>query len=158
LVQDLLNGETILDYDLARQAEEKLLKTIKEKLPELETLLKECSDKWVYDDGIYRFYHQSFKVFRLPLITVEIVTRLQGLASDLTLNEWFSQIVSEGTGKEFTPDTNANWLAETRPILEAFFHAKYFLEMVCKYGKEIESPPEIMPCGWASVLYLYGLR
>jgi hypothetical protein len=43
-------------------------------------------------------------------------------------------------------------------MVEAFAHARYFLEMACKYGKELEEPPQIMPSGWASVLYLYDLR
>jgi hypothetical protein len=46
----------------------------------------------------------------------------------------------------------------TRPILEAFFHARYFLEMVCRYGRELAEPPSPLPSGWAAVLYLYGLR
>jgi hypothetical protein len=44
------------------------------------------------------------------------------------------------------------------PILEAFFHARYFLEMACRYGRELEHPPNLLPSGWASVLYLYALR
>ena len=38
------------------------------------------------------------------------------------------------------------------------FHAKFFLEMVVKYGKEIDEPPEVLPSGWAAVLCLYDLR
>lgn len=51
-----------------------------------------------------------------------------------------------------------NWTAATRPMLEAFFHARYFLEMVCKYGETLKSAPGLLPRGWASVLYLYNLR
>jgi hypothetical protein len=29
-------------------------------------------------------------------------------------------------------------------MLEAFFHARYFLEMACKYGKELEETPDVM--------------
>ena len=53
---------------------------------------------------------------------------------------------------------NQNWLAVTRPMLEAFFHARYFLEMAVKYGKELDSPPQMLPSGWASLLYLYNMR
>ncbi len=55
-------------------------------------------------------------------------------------------------------EVNQRWVEATRPIVEAFFHAGYFLEMVCKYGKELEEPPDLLPSGWAAVLYLYGLR
>ena len=38
------------------------------------------------------------------------------------------------------------------------FHARYFLQQVCEYGRELDEPPTVMPSGWAAVLYLYGLR
>jgi len=43
-------------------------------------------------------------------------------------------------------------------MLEAFFHAKYFLEMAVKYGKQLEEPPQRCPSGWASLLTLYKIR
>src|SRR5207245_10043605 len=42
-----------------------LLTKLKSALPELEALLKECTSHWGYEDPIYRFYHQSFKVYQL---------------------------------------------------------------------------------------------
>ena len=45
-----------------------------------------------------------------------------------------------------------------RRIAEAFFHAHYFLEMLVKYGNELKFPPNMLPSGWAAVLYLYNLR
>ena len=83
---------------------------------------------------------------------------LRALAPDRALNEWFTQIIADGTGKTFEMAHNTRWLEVTRPIVEAFFHARYFLEMECRYGKELERPPNALPSGWAAVLYLYGLR
>jgi hypothetical protein len=51
-----------------------------------------------------------------------------------------AQIIAEGTGKEFDLSMNDRWLAETRPIFEAFFHAKHMLEMVVKCGREQINP------------------
>jgi hypothetical protein len=142
-----------------KQAEEaKLLATIRQELPRLEELWQAVNGDWVYEDRIYRFYHQSFKVFGLQSLTQNIVEALQGLAPHLPLNPWFTEIVSQGTGKEFSVEMNQRWTEATRPILEAFFHARYFLEMVCKYGKELAEPPQPMPSGWAAVMELYGLR
>ena len=42
-----------------------LLANIKSQLPELVTLLNEMNSHWCYEDPIYRFYHQSFKVYNL---------------------------------------------------------------------------------------------
>jgi len=142
-----------------KQAEEaKLLAEIARRLPQLEELLQDVNSHWGYEDHIYRFYHQSFKVFGLQGMTENMVEALRSLAPHLPLNPWFTHIVSEGTGKEFAQEMNQRWTETTRPIVEAFFHARYFLEMACRYGKELTAPPQPMPSGWAAILELYGLR
>lgn len=137
---------------------QQLLAGIKAKLPELEALLASVNDHRCYEDGVYRFYHQSFKAFGLQDATTAVVAALQALAPDGQLNEWFRLVVAEGTGKMFEPDHNDRWLEVTRPIVEAFFHARFFLEMVVKYGRELDAPPAVLPSGWAAVLSLYDLR
>ena len=141
-----------------KQREEKrLLKNIHAKLESLQRLFEETS-RYEYEDPVYRFYHQSFKVYYLQSTTRRIVDQLQALAPHLPLNPWFMEIVQQGTGKTFSLEDNRNWTAITRQIVEAFFHARYFLEMVCKYGRELKSPPQPLPSGWAAVLYLYNMR
>jgi len=144
--------------DERRKEEAKLLTIIKEALPQLEELWEQANSHWGYEDPVYRFYHQSFKVYQLQNQTAQIVDALQELAPHLPLNSWFRQIVDEGAAEQFSMEVNQRWMEATRPILEAFFHARYFLEMVCKYGKELEEPPDSLPSGWAGVLELYGLR
>lgn len=134
-----------------------LLASIKAALPELRLLYQEVSEHWAYEDGVYRFYHQSFKVYYLQWQTTRIVTALKALAPGRELHEWFVQIIAEGTGKDFDLAHNARWLEVTRPIVEAFFHARFMLEMVIK-GGDLEAPPNMLPSGWATVLRLYGLR
>ena len=114
--------------------------------------------QFIQQDPVYRFYHGSFKVYLLQGQTAEMVKALQDLAPHIRLNSWFTQIVNEGAAEQFSMEVNQRWVEATRPILEAFFHARYFLELVCKYGKELEEPPNSLPSGWAAVLYLYGLR
>ena len=70
----------------------------------------------------------------------------------------FMHIVTEGTDKTFDHEHNARWLEVTRPTVEAFFHARYFLEMAVTYGRQLTAPPRMLPSGWASLLYLYRLR
>ena len=53
---------------------------------------------------------------------------------------------------------NKRWAEVTRPMVEAFFHAKYFLEMSVKYGKEYEEIVFPIDSGWAAVLELYEIR
>jgi hypothetical protein len=43
------------------------------------------------------------------------------------------------------------------PILEAFFHALFMLEMAVRYA-DLGEPPQMLPSGWAALLYLYDLR
>ena len=127
-------------------------------VPELEALLDKCTDHWGYEDLVYRFYHQSFKVYGLQQETQSIVSALRALSPSGELNSWFEEIVAQGTGKRFEMEHNQRWLEVTRPIVEAFFHARYFLEMAVKYARELEAPPQRLPSGWAAVLYLYRLR
>ena len=142
--------------DLA--AEQRLLANIKANLPALEALMERARSHWDYEDFVYRFYHQSFKVFGVQGMTLGIVKALHDLLPEATLNPWFRTIVDDGTGRTFGDETNSAWPASTRAMLEAFFHARFMLEMVVKYGAELNEPPEMLPSGWAAVLYLYGLR
>lgn len=140
------------------QASEPLLIAIKQRLPELEKLLDEVSGHWGLEDGFYRFYHQSFKVFRLQSLTIRIVEALEASNPKVELNPWFRQIISEGTGHKFDNEANARWLTTTRPILEAFFHARTMLGFAVKYGRKFDHTPTMMPSGWAALLYLYNMR
>ena len=161
-----------------------LLRNLKAALPELEKLLGDVGDHWAYEDKVYRFYHQSFKVFHLQDHTLRIVEALKALTpkpdverkrrrfwyyyekdaypiKPPPLHPWFMRIVEGGTGKVFSTADNTRWQETTRPILEAFMHARYFLEMAVKYGREfrrLKYPPCMMPSGWAALLYLYDLR
>lgn len=140
---------------------------LKSNLVHYKAVLKETLDhatgKWQYDDLVYRFYHQSFKVFWIQSLTKSIVGFLNDIRPHKAkMDDWFLQIVAEGTGKEFNMDsTNDHWLEETRPMMEAYFHAKFMLEMAVKYSEFADDPDfgvGMMESGWAALLYLYGLR
>ena len=96
-------------------------------------------------------------MYALQADTEVIVRELSNLLPEQPLNDWFREIVRLGTGKQFTMEDNARWTEVTRPILEAFFHARFFLEMAVRYAS-IEAPPNPLPSGYAALLYLYGLR
>ena len=143
-----------------KNKDDELFDNIKAKLPELEKLLERINSHWFYEDPIYRFYYHSFKVYGLQAETRQIVEALKSLApEDQTLNEDFLEIIREGAGgKEFKPEHNQEWLRHTRAFVEAFLHAKFFLEMIVKYGRELKEAPDILPSGWAAILCLYNLR
>ena len=143
--------------EAALKPEEALLQSLRRDRHELERLLQECSSHWGYEDPFYRFYHQSFKVYGLQRQTQSIVDRLQALAPDRPLNPWFVEIFQSGTGKKFKMEDNQRWTEVTRPILEAFFHARFFLEMAVRYA-DLEAPPQMLPSGYAALLYLFGFR
>ena len=125
----------------------------------LEGLLSEVDEHWGAEDLIYRFWHQSMKVYWLQSYTERIVLELTALAPNSQgLHPWFVTMVSEGTGKTFALEHNDDWLMHTRPIVEAFFHARYMLSMAVTYGRELGSAPQILPSGWAALLELYQIR
>lgn len=140
------------------QNDQMLLHTIKARLPELEHLL--VPFQALYEDGPYRFYHHSFKVYQLQDYTLQAVEIFKSIAkaTDNQLCEWFDQIVAAGTGLVWEPNHNLNWTLHTRPIVEAFLHSKYFLEMMIKYGREMDAAATMLPTGWAAILELYNQR
>jgi hypothetical protein len=136
----------------------KLLTKIKADIPHLYPLLEQARGHWGYEDHFYRLYHGSFKVYRVQDDTLAIVKALKRLSSR-PLNQEFLTIIKDGTKeKKWELSHNAQWLLRTRPMIEAFAHARFFLEMICKYGVELDAPPACLPSGWAAVLYLYDLR
>ena len=140
-----------------RQATE-LLQNIKDQRNSIEALL--ASYKKLEPDLVYRFYHQSFKVFGM----VQLIREANKLFSDLApeaafLNQWYVKITRTALAKKFEgSETNRHWLEAILPITQAFWHAKYFLEQMLVAADELEEAPQILPSGWAAVLYLYDLR
>ncbi|HRK14319.1 MAG TPA: hypothetical protein PK490_08500 [Prosthecobacter sp.] len=43
-------------------------------------------------------------------------------------------------------------------MVEALFHAYYFVKLACKYGRELDAQPAALPSGYAALLYLFDLR
>jgi len=129
---------------------------VKENLNTLEPLLLKISEHWHYEDLIYRFYHCSYKVQYIKGDTLEMYEALKKLEfTDRGLNEQFKTIVEQGSSD--VKNINKEW-GETRKWVEAFLHCKYFLEMVVKYGKELDAVPMCLPSGLAAVLELYNIR
>jgi hypothetical protein len=148
--QDLKKAKVKMEpWEWREEETRKLLLTAKRKLPELKVLLAYVSDHWHYEDPIYRFYHHSFKVLRAQTITLKIIETLQSLAPHLKLNPDFLEIAAEGTSRPASSE---------RAIIEALFHARHMLSMLCKYAEELPEPPPVLPSGWATVLYLYNIR
>jgi hypothetical protein len=142
--------ERCMTTDIERRAmEEALLRNIRVRLPELRALLDECDRHWGSEDLVYRFYHQSFKVYEIQELTTRIVAALESLLPGRLLNGWFMSIVDRGMHKTFRASHNKRWLLHTRPLLEAYWHARYMLGMAVRYGEELASLPEELPSGWA---------
>lgn len=171
-IQKLLNRPPGENQRLAKI----LLQNIKDKLPVLEAYLFNIDDSLnkgikrsesqmgFSEDMLYRYYHGSFKVYRLQDSTKIIVGMLISLdpKEDKELDYMFKEIImaSMKVG-EWKIEHNKNWSKNTRPIVEAFLHAKYFLAMAVKYGsmfRNRKNPPNMLPSGWASLLSLYGIR
>ena len=138
--------------------DQELLEAVNARLPELERLLPVFQS--MYEDGVYRFYHHSFKVYQLQDFTMKAMEAFReiGTTTDSEVCKWLEEIVAAGTGKDWEADHNLNWLFHTRPIVEAFLHTKYLLEMMIKYGRELDSAPTVLPSGWAAILEVYNQR
>ena len=147
-----------------------LLRNIQLRLHSLKELLGKLDEHWGGEDGIYRFYHHSFKVYALQGYTEKVVQEMRNCdPRSHGEKKYYSQvgrefaplfedIIKAGTGIKFHHDHNHDWTKHTRPIIEAFFHAHHVLTMMVKYGEELDDAPQMLPSGWATVLYMYGLR
>ena len=150
---DVMIGEKKMnEYDI-------LLKNIKGKMPRLEELLESVSNL-SYEDRIYRYYRKSPKVYHLQELTEEIAKVLSDICPHdrEPFCDEFQSVYNDGTGWEYEKEHLREWLKITRPIVEAFLHAKYFLEMAVKYGKRFDKAPLNMPSGWAALSKLYRVK
>ena len=159
--------------DILSKMEEKhskhqvLLDNIKENMPELEKMLGKVSGL-SYEDRMYRFYHYSLKVYWFQELTndmLKILKKISPYTEEKDGMTWlepfcnfFNEIINEGTGWEHKLSHNQKWGMVTRPIVEAFLHSKYFIEMAVKYGNKLDEAPKMLPSGWAALLELYKIR
>lgn len=134
-----------------------LLSRLKVRKAELEQLLAKLNSHWTYEDGFCQYYHRSRKVYGIQVATERAVHLLRELLPERKLNLAFTDVIREGTGKEFQMEHNRVWPRHTRPMLEAFCHAKFMVEMAVRYA-DLPEPQQPMPSGWAALLYLYDLR
>jgi len=142
-----------------------MLRNIQRDLPKLEAILYGINECEEYEDYVYRFYHYSFKVYRLQYVTQKMVEALMELNpnENKQTSRFFEQIILDSMKVgAFKEEHNKNWTKHTRPIIEAFLHAKYFIEMAVKYGKRYKkrktAPHPTIPTGWAALLELYNMR
>jgi hypothetical protein len=121
------------------------------KLEELACDLEESEE-----DGVYRFYHGSNKVFFLQDPVKEAFTLIKEIGGESDPpNFEYARIVEAGTAHQFSETTNENWEAETKPILDASSHTKYSINMMVKYAKELETVESPLEPGVVAVLYLW---
>ena len=141
-----------------RERIDALLLRIKARLPELEELARTLEK--AEENGVYRFYHGSFKVFYLQRPVKKAFALIKEIGGEADPPHFgYARIVEAGTAHDFQEErTNANWDVETKPILEAFWHTKYFIKMMVKYAKELETVEMPLDYGMAAVLYLFELR
>ena len=104
----LVSGESAIESKLKR--DQALLKAIKANLNKLARLAPPFTVQ--YEEGIYRLYHHSFKVYSMQDCTVGAVKvfRNIGEVSQSSLCQWFEEIVAAGTGSDWHPNHNENGL------------------------------------------------
>lgn len=66
-----LFGDPDRDIDERPEVQE-LFQNLRVSVSELEALLEQSGSHWGYEDSVYRFYHQSFKVYGLQRATTAI--------------------------------------------------------------------------------------
>ena len=151
-------GIKILTQEQLMARDNRLLRAIQQRLPALEELLDDIDGHM--EGAVYRYYHGSFKIYGYQEYTERALVIITEIAGELNraLSEDFVPIAEAGTGKTFGAESNEQWSVYTRPIVEALFHARYFVAMMVKYGRKLEEAPTSLPQGWAALLELFGPR
>lgn len=138
-----------------------LLTNIHLRMDALKKCLEEVESHWGGEDGFYRYYHHSYKAFRLQGITEAITLEMANVDprpfEDRHWSPLFTSLIEAGTNKEFDISVNQHWEEQVGPIVTAYLHAREVLTMMVKYGEELDEAPQIMPSGWALVASVYGM-
>lgn len=159
-------AEKVLNYRASidmQDMEQQLFDAVKSRYEKFEELLEKMDDDWMGPESVYRFYHHSYKVCYAVSHVKTMVALLKSLLpEDALMNPMFTQIVEDGN-KGFNHEMSVDWLGNTRPIVEAYFHARHMVQVVASSGRrfaeeEYEKPPQMLDYDWATVLYLFNLR
>lgn len=142
-------------------AHQDLLARLKSMRDELETARGQVGGGSLHtDDLLYRFWHQSLKVYALQ----EVTRHIRGLLAEaadpaLGLDPWYEEIVAAGTGRTFTLEDNGRWLEAAGPIVNAYLHSAHLLRLACEAVARYDRAPEgWYDPGWATLLHLYRMR
>ena len=85
------------------------------------------SSSVIFNPDLFQYYDETDRVLRVEYDRI-LEEPLGGISHGII------DLLMDNTGKRFTPEDNSRWTEVTRPILEAFFHARFFLEMAVRYG------------------------
>lgn len=134
------------DLPPVKLTDDELLASIRRHMPQLIDIKRGADE--CYEDGMYRYYHHSVKLFVLQRITRHMKDAFCAIGGGLVALKLHGSSFFMG-----------------RDITEAYHHAYYMLSMMIRYGTWglLEKAPtgqldDAFPPGWAAVLYLYNMR
>ena len=147
----------ILDWDERERLIVVLAENLHARRAELEALLTKINRR--YEDLVYRFYHGSFKAFGMQDETAQMAAALRSVAPERRAFCWmFAELLAAGTGRNFTVETNGRWMEEVGPIVAAYLHARFLLEMATKVAADPNPDCGTIGYPWATILSLFDLR
>jgi hypothetical protein len=77
-----------------------------------------------------RYYSRSWNIYSSLKYTLDAAVLLDSLIPTLALKPEYATLVNRVIGKRFIPEVNLRWEEETKPILEAYSHTIYMLNLV----------------------------
>ena len=111
-------------------------------------------------DTLYRFYHQSFKVYRAQELNQEALDLLRKLRSDRsTLSPFLEELIAHASPTvQFAPEHNRAWVATVGPFLTLHLHLHRIFVAMRTALQQHERLPEILDDALALSLAALGLR
>lgn len=113
------------------------------------------------DDLVYRFFHQSFKVYRLQAVNREAVEFLETFLKpehERGFDFQMRELIAAGAGNiEFKDEHNLEWGRHTRPFVELYLHVKHILDCMLE-APEAQKEKSCLTIPFATVLSCFNLR
>jgi hypothetical protein len=143
-------------FEERRASHDDLLNRIKDRLPALEELQQEMAE--AEDIGFLHFYRSDPSVYDLRKLTAQAASLLRDIAADGELALSFEVIMQDATASKLDLTSSRMWILSATPTIAGFYHCRFFVERLVRYGHELEQSPDMLPSGWAAILCLYCLR
>ena len=141
-----------------REYQERLLRNIKERLPQLEKLLREAEGCLASQEDRNRAHELSSEELCQWQSTIrDSHVVLQELLPDRPIKTGFGNLAAQAAGQECGSTVSKRWKSHSR-LHKAMVYVFHYLSLTCRKGRELEAASAESDQDWEVLLRLYDLE